>query len=99
MSCLIPSACVFCRHYHEARNERSDRLPSRDAFLAIPDAIVLGRFDHRHAYPGDGGVPFSLIETERRDFLEFNAVRRELGLLAYCEPSDVGAGEGAAQSF
>ena len=86
MSCLIPPACVFCRHYHAARNQRSEALPSCNAFLAIPDEIFLGRFDHTQPFPGDGGVRFSLVESDRLDFLELNAVRRELGLLTYREP-------------
>ncbi len=98
MSCLIPPACVFCCHYHAARNERSDGLPSCDAFAAIPDEIFLGRFDHGQPFPGDGGVRFSLIELDRLDFLELNAVRRELGLLAYREPAEGHAGVGDVQA-
>jgi len=41
MSCLIPSACVFCQHYHTERNEVTDELPSFDAFVAIPDEIFM----------------------------------------------------------
>jgi hypothetical protein len=83
MSCLIPPACVFCRHYHHERNERSAGLPSCDAFEAIPEEIFMGRFDHSNAFPGDHGVRFTLIEAERDDFLELNAVRGELGLMTY----------------
>ena len=86
MSCMIPAACVFCRHYHEERNEQSPELPSCDAFDAIPDPIFMGRVDHNDAFPEDRGVRFSLIETERQDFLELNEVRRELGLLVYRVP-------------
>jgi hypothetical protein len=86
MSCLIPAACVFCRHYHQERNERSVEVPSCDAFAAIPEEIFLGRFDHTEPFPGDHGVRFSINETERLDFLELNEVRRELGLLAYAVP-------------
>jgi hypothetical protein len=88
MSCLIPSACVFCRHYHADLNEQRDSLPSCNAFVSIPEEIFLGRFDHAHAYPGDGGIRFVLIETERQDFLELNAVRRQLGMLTYGEPPE-----------
>jgi hypothetical protein len=83
MSCIIPSACVFCRHYHHERNDQCTELPSCDAFFAIPEEIFMGRFDHRDAFPGDNGVRFSLNETEREDFLELNAVRGELGLMIY----------------
>lgn len=83
MSCLIPAACVFCRHYHAERNEQSPELPSCDAFTAIPDEIFIGGFDHSEAFPGDRGVRFTLIEAERQSFLELNAIRRELGLPWY----------------
>jgi hypothetical protein len=97
MSCLIPPACVFCTHYHAARNEHSDALPSCNAFAAIPDEIFMGRFDHSAAFPGDRGLRFSLIESDRLAFQDLNAVRRELGLLAYPEPPVGQAGAGAMQ--
>jgi hypothetical protein len=83
MSCLIPPACVFCRHYHYERNDQSTEIPSCDAFDAIPEEIFMGRFDHSEAFPGDKGVQFRLIEAERDNFLELNAVREELGLMTY----------------
>jgi hypothetical protein len=83
MSCLIPPACVFCRHYHHERNDCSAGLPSCDAFDAIPEEIFMGRFDHSNAYPGDNGVRFTLIEADRDDFLELNVARGELGLMTY----------------
>ena len=98
MSCLIPPACVFCRHYDAARNEHSDALPSCNAFPAIPDEIFLGRFDHSQPFPGDGGVHFSLVELDRLDFLELNAARRGPGLLAYREPPEGQAREGGMQA-
>jgi len=87
MSCIVPSACVFCLHYHHVRNDQCMELPSCDAFNAIPDEIFMGWFDHSEPFPGDNGVRFSLIETERQDFLELNAVRGELGLLMYRIPA------------
>jgi hypothetical protein len=84
MSCMIPSACVFCLHYHHERNEQCTELPSCDAFAAIPEEIFMGRVDHSDSFPGDNGVRFSMIETDRQDFQELNAVRRELGLMTYC---------------
>jgi hypothetical protein len=86
MSCLFPSACVFCLHYHQERNEQTDELPSCNAFAEIPDEIFLGSFDHNEEFPGDNGIRFHLLEAERETFLELNEVRRELGLLAYREP-------------
>jgi hypothetical protein len=86
MSCLIPPACVFCAHYHEDRNELKDELPSCNAFAEIPEEIFMGSFDHAEEFPGDRGIRFRLVETERQSFIELNAVRRELGLLEYSEP-------------
>jgi hypothetical protein len=80
---MIPSQCVFCRHFHHERNDPSTAPPSCDAFATIPEEIFMGRFDHSEAFPDDDGVRFSLIETERQDFLELNTVRGELGLLTY----------------
>ena len=34
MSCLIPPACVFCRHYHYERNDQSTEIPSCAEFRA-----------------------------------------------------------------
>ena len=42
----------------------------------IPDAITEGLFDHRRAYPGDGGVRFELAEGKAdslRNWLELHA--------------------------
>ena len=86
MSCIIPSACVFCRHYHHERNEQCTELPSCDAFEAIPEEIFMGQVDHSEPFPGDHGVHFCLIETERQDFIELNEVRGELGLMIYRTP-------------
>jgi len=83
MICLIPPACVFCRHYHHERNDLSTEIPSCDAFESIPEEIFMGRFDHSEAFPGDNGVLFSLIAAERENFLDLNAVRKELGLMTY----------------
>jgi hypothetical protein len=94
VSCLIPSACVFCTHYHRERNELTGELPSCNAFGEIPDEIFMGQFDHVHEYPGDSGVRFDLLEADREDFLELNEVRREMGLLVYGETSGPTVGEG-----
>jgi hypothetical protein len=83
MSCLIPSACVFCQHYHGERNEISEELPSCNAFAAIPDEIFMGQIDHTGPFPGDNGVQFHLREEDRSDFLELNQVRAEMGLMVY----------------
>lgn len=85
MSCFIPSACAFCLHYHQERNEQAGGLPSCDAFPVIPDDIFGGRFDHNEEFPGDSGIRFSLVEAERQAFSALNEVRREHGLMAYRE--------------
>ncbi len=86
MSCMIPAACVFCRHYHKERNEHSDELPSCDAFDAIPDQIFMGEVDHTEPLQGDNGVQFQLREEYREDFMELNEVRAEMGLRVYRAP-------------
>lgn len=64
MSCIIPSSCVFCRHYHCEHNDQCMELPSCDAVYVIPEEIFMDRFDHNGAFPGDNGVRFRLNETE-----------------------------------
>lgn len=86
MSWIVPPECVFCEHYHQARNERTDELPSCDAFDAIPDDIFVGSRDHSHPYPGDHGVRFQISEETRTDFMELNDVRRQVGLPVYRVP-------------
>jgi hypothetical protein len=86
MSWIIPSACVFCEHYHQERNEHTDELPSCDAFAAIPETIFMGIHDHSKPYPGDKGIRFSVDATSHQDFLELNNVRRKIGLLVYRAP-------------
>ena len=86
MSCLIPPACVFCHHYHQERNEQTDKVPSCNAFSSIPDEIFMGHVDHSQTFPGDNGIRFRLLEAEKQAFLELNEIRRELGLLVYQEP-------------
>lgn len=86
MSCMIPPACVFCEHYHHERNEQTDRLPSCNAFSAIPEEIILDSYDHSRAYPGDRGVRFSVDERYRTDFVELNGIRQEFGLSVYRVP-------------
>lgn len=70
--CLLPPMCVFCRHYNE--NVGADE-PDCAAFTEIPDAIFRGDFDHRQAYPGDGGVHFELNPEHAGDFEEVMEMR------------------------
>lgn len=86
MSWMIPPACVFCEHFHSERNEHTDDLPSCDAFKAIPEEIFFGEHDHSLAYPGDGGVRFSVNDHFHHDFLDVNNLRRKLGMKVYRIP-------------
>jgi hypothetical protein len=77
---------VFCAHYHEQRNERTDELPSCNAFAAIPDEIFMGGVDHTAPFCGDDGVRFHLREENLKDFMELNELRAQMGLLVYKVP-------------
>ncbi len=65
MSCLLPPACAFCKHYlGEDDSENRECL----AFKEIPDNIIKGFEDHIKPYEGDNGFQFILNETYRDDF-------------------------------
>ena len=55
---LRPSICFSCQHL-TVLNE--NEVATCSVFPdAIPGPIVRGEFDHREAYPGDGGVGWVL---------------------------------------
>jgi hypothetical protein len=84
MSCLLPPACVFCRHFHyPPPGERLEALPSCAAFQEIPEPIFLGQVDHAEPYPGDVGIRFELIPAERENLLEINEMRVQMGMIPY----------------
>lgn len=66
MTTMMPPICISCTHRH-------DNWRTCDAFLAgIPAEIMIGYYDHRKPYPGDGGVLFDLKPREgSRVSLEF----------------------------
>lgn len=59
------SLCMLCEHYDWSTEIDG---PVCAAFPGgIPDEIVVGRFDHRLEYPGDGGVRFTPQAPEDAD--------------------------------
>lgn len=54
--------CLFCKRYREAMKfgdpDTCDAFPQ-----GIPEEILLGGFDHRKPFKGDGGVRFEQDET------------------------------------
>jgi len=57
------SMCLVCKFYRKA--QRCEAFPSR-----IPQAILIGKVDHRKPYPGDHGITFQLKEGVDIDELE-----------------------------
>lgn len=54
MTVVVPQ-CLECQHFDEDDVEANTCA----AFpLGIPSAILLGRFDHRKAFPDDRGIRF-----------------------------------------
>ena len=49
---IPPPPCVGCRYFDQPE------WNCRAFPLGIPDEIRTGRHDHRHPYPGDGGLQF-----------------------------------------
>jgi hypothetical protein len=68
--------CAFCRHYAGVRVVATPMTRSRwtvvDTCAAFPDGIpeeiLVGRFNHRAAHPGDNGIQFD-PEDEEADHL------------------------------
>ena len=59
MTVVIPQ-CLNCAHF----NEDDEDANACKAFpLGIPSEILLGRVDHRKAFPGDNGIRFKAKES------------------------------------
>jgi hypothetical protein len=56
--------CGDCRHL---RSHSTGRLVCEAFPLAIPKAILEGRFDHRKPYPGDDGIRFEPVARSREE--------------------------------
>lgn len=57
------SMCLVCKFYRKA--QRCEAFPTR-----IPQAILIGKVDHRKRYPGDHGVTFLPKEGVSKEELE-----------------------------
>jgi hypothetical protein len=55
--------CLVCKFYRKA--QRCEAFPSR-----IPQAILIGKVDHRTRYVGDHGITFVPKERVNKDELE-----------------------------
>ena len=57
---IRPQQCNTCRHLDRTRPDlmRCDAFPS-----GIPGVILTDDFDHKNAYPGDGGVRWEPMPT------------------------------------
>jgi hypothetical protein len=62
---IVISRCVTCRHFRSV-----NRIPVCDAFPdRIPAAILSGKHDHTHPYPGDGGILYERDPALCNDYL------------------------------
>jgi len=57
------SMCLVCKYYIKA--QRCEAFPSR-----IPQAILIGRYDHRKPYKGDRGIRFRPADDVKEDELK-----------------------------
>lgn len=57
------SMCRVCKHYRKV--QRCVAFP-----LKIPQAIFIGRYDHRKHHEGDHGITFQLKEGVSQEELE-----------------------------
>ncbi len=75
MSCLLPPACSFCKHYlGDQQTEERECL----AFKEIPDEIITGASDHTTPFAGDNNILFTLNKELQSDFEEVQQIRKEL---------------------
>jgi hypothetical protein len=57
------SMCLVCKYYRKA--QRCEAFP-----LRIPQAILIGRYDHRKPHKGDHGIKFQPKEGVSKDELK-----------------------------
>jgi hypothetical protein len=57
------SMCLVCKYYRKA--QRCEAFP-----LRIPQAILIGRYDHRKRFTGDHGVRFQPKKGVSQEELE-----------------------------
>jgi len=57
------SMCLVCKYYRKA--QRCEAFPSR-----IPQAILIGRYDHRKPHNGDHGIKLEPKEGVSKDELK-----------------------------
>lgn len=57
------SMCLVCKYYRKA--QRCEAFP-----LRIPQAILIGKYDHRNRHDGDHGIKFQPKEGANKDELE-----------------------------
>ncbi len=73
MSCFLPSACLFCKHFDHVA-----AVPSCVAFDEIPEEIFRGTVEHTTPLREDGGINFELDPEHAEAFHEVQVLRREL---------------------
>jgi len=47
--------CLECQHYNW---QDSEKMSCKAFPKGIPDAIIMGEYDHKHPYKGDHGIRF-----------------------------------------
>lgn len=73
--CFLPPNCIFCAHYnHDDSDSDWDCL----AFKEIPEDILFGGNSHTKAYPGDGGVLFTLNSEHASDYAKIKDLRASM---------------------
>jgi hypothetical protein len=62
MTIFMVPLCDKCKHF----NRNIDWGLSCDAFInGIPEEILTGDHDHREPYPGDNGIMFVQLESDK----------------------------------
>ncbi len=61
--------CIECKHFQGIKEDKG-QMEGTQVFACsafpdgIPNLILLGKNDHRKAYPGDHGIQFELKKKE-----------------------------------